>query len=183
LPKHLTPGCKERTRTRKDVLDVRQVYEQCDEGAHADENPLASVRRLCRVLCMWDSPKNQRPDIAKMNPAAYDWWFDSGWDSLRGKIVSLDKCVDSTGALPWTHARGAIACSHFSSPPRGCGSFRQALPQPEVIRDLPQAACDSANGPAGGRPAAADGAPSRKAERDLQAQTDLRAGIQQEATG
>ena len=115
LPKHLTPNCKERTRIRKDLLDVRQVYEQCDAGAHADRNPVASVRRLCRVLCKWDNPKNQLPDIAKVNLATFDWWFDSGWDAIRGKIVPLDKCVDSTGALPWTHARGTLACGNLTS--------------------------------------------------------------------
>ena len=115
LSKHLTPNCKERTRTRKDLLVVRQVYEQCDAGAHADMNPVTSVRRMCRVLCKWDNPKNQLPDIAKVNPATFDWWFDSGWDALRGKIVPLDKCVDSTGALLWTHVHGALACGKLTS--------------------------------------------------------------------
>lgn len=98
LPRHLPSDCKERTRTRKGP-GRKQCFEQCDAGAHADINPVASVRKVCKVLCTWDDRRNpQPPDIQTIPLGTYDLWFESGWDAREGRVVPLDQCVDSKGA-------------------------------------------------------------------------------------
>jgi hypothetical protein len=96
-PHHLPENHKERTRKRSG-LELRQVYEQCDAAANDEENPLASVRSLQRVVCCWKDIRNREPSKEELQAAHA--WFDSAWDNERSAVVPLAECVDkaSSGA-------------------------------------------------------------------------------------
>ena len=108
---HLPPKHAEAKRART-PLERKQVYEQCDSYANQDENPLASVRAVQRVLCRWPHARNAEPTEAEVHAAHA--WFDSGWDNVRERVVSLDACVGHThsGACSAAAACGSAGNAH-----------------------------------------------------------------------
>ena len=100
-PHHLPADHKEVKRKRTG-LELRQVYEQCDAAANNDENVLASVRSLQRVLCCWKDSRNRVPSDEERQSAHA--WFDSAWDDERREVVPLSACVDKAGSGACRHA-------------------------------------------------------------------------------
>ena len=94
-PHHLPEDHKEKTRKRSG-LELRQVYEQCGVAANDEENPLASVRSLQRVLCCWKDIRNREPSKEELQAAHA--WFDSAWDDKLSEVVPLGECVDKAGS-------------------------------------------------------------------------------------
>jgi hypothetical protein len=94
-PRHLREYHPDATRKRTG-LDARQVYEQCDPAANDEENYLASMRSVQRVLCCWEDSRNRLPSDEELQAAHA--WFDSAWDDANGKVVPLSECVDKLGS-------------------------------------------------------------------------------------
>jgi hypothetical protein len=125
-PRHLREDHPDATRKRTGLAS-RQVYEQCDAKANDEENYLASMRSVQRVLCRWEDSRNRLPSDEELQAAHA--WFDSGWDDASGEVVPLSECVDKpgSGALRAAAARHDASdappsqlASHSSAPSKSC---------------------------------------------------------------
>ena len=133
-PHHLSEDHKEAKRKRTG-LELRQVYEQCDAAANNEENPLASVRSVQRVLCCWKDARNRMPSDEERQSAHA--WFDSAWDNVRLEVVPLSACVDKPGS--GACRRAAARCTRFDA-----ACFRSTLCAHPCSRNRPAAhACSS----------------------------------------
>ena len=138
-PRHL-PETHAEAKRKRTGLDARQVYEQCDAIANDDENPLASLRSVQRVLCCWKDSRNRLPSEEELRAAHA--WFDSAWDDDKHEVVPLSTCVDkpNSGTL---HASQRTSLRWRASPrflssdasPPACSSLRA----PTHLRDRPAA--------------------------------------------